>query len=176
MFVRWKGYWEVEFESISFGDEEFELENIGVVIDIGIFLIVMLIDVVELFNKEWVVLCLYFEVCWFKFGGLVLRNFGMDNILLIVVLFFFFLCLFLFLGVRIISLLVMIIFLMLVVFVFFFLLEWIFLFLLVFFGLLVMWVNMLYVYILKLILFNRCFCVSIILYMILVRMLWVLLS
>lgn len=50
--VRRKGYWEVELESISFGDEELELENTGAAIDTGTSLIVMPTDVAELLNKE----------------------------------------------------------------------------------------------------------------------------
>ncbi len=50
--VRRKGYWEVELESISFGEEELELENTGAAIDTGTSLIVMPSDVAELLNKE----------------------------------------------------------------------------------------------------------------------------
>jgi saccharopepsin len=50
--VRRKGYWEVELESISFGDEELELENTGAAIDTGTSLIVMPTDVAEMLNKE----------------------------------------------------------------------------------------------------------------------------
>lgn len=35
--VRRKAYWEVELESVSFGDEELELENTGAAIDTGQF-------------------------------------------------------------------------------------------------------------------------------------------
>ena len=50
--VRRKGYWEVELESIGFGEEELELENTGAAIDTGTSLIVMPTDVAELLNKE----------------------------------------------------------------------------------------------------------------------------
>ncbi|KAK8861397.1 hypothetical protein IAR55_002216 [Kwoniella newhampshirensis] len=50
--VRRKGYWEVELESITFGDEELELENTGAAIDTGTSLIVMPSDVAEMLNKE----------------------------------------------------------------------------------------------------------------------------
>ncbi|KIR53730.1 saccharopepsin [Cryptococcus gattii Ru294] len=50
--VRRKGYWEVELESISFGDDELELENTGAAIDTGTSLIVMPTDVAEMLNKE----------------------------------------------------------------------------------------------------------------------------
>ncbi|WVQ79046.1 hypothetical protein IAT38_001139 [Cryptococcus sp. DSM 104549] len=50
--VRRKGYWEVELESIKFGDEELELENTGAAIDTGTSLIVMPTDVAEMLNKE----------------------------------------------------------------------------------------------------------------------------
>jgi saccharopepsin len=33
--VRRKAYWEVELESVSFGDDELELENTGAAIDTG---------------------------------------------------------------------------------------------------------------------------------------------
>ncbi|KAK4687075.1 saccharopepsin, partial [Tremellales sp. Uapishka_1] len=50
--VRRKGYWEVELESITFGEEELELENTGAAIDTGTSLIVMPTDVAEMLNKE----------------------------------------------------------------------------------------------------------------------------
>ncbi|WWD16697.1 hypothetical protein CI109_101127 [Kwoniella shandongensis] len=50
--VRRKGYWEVELESITFGEEELELENTGAAIDTGTSLIVMPSDVAEMLNKE----------------------------------------------------------------------------------------------------------------------------
>jgi len=50
--VRRKGYWEVELESISFGEEQLELENTGAAIDTGTSLIVMPSDVAEILNKE----------------------------------------------------------------------------------------------------------------------------
>jgi len=50
--VRRKGYWEVELESISFGEEELELENTGAAIDTGTSLIVMPTDVAEMLNIE----------------------------------------------------------------------------------------------------------------------------
>jgi saccharopepsin len=50
--VRRKGYWEVELEAITFGDEKLELENTGAAIDTGTSLIVTPTDVAEMLNKE----------------------------------------------------------------------------------------------------------------------------
>ena len=50
--IRRKGYWEVELESISFGEDELELENTGAAIDTGTSLIVMPSDVAEMLNKQ----------------------------------------------------------------------------------------------------------------------------
>lgn len=50
--VRRKGYWEIELESVGFGDEELDLENTGAAIDTGTSLIVMPTDVAEMLNKE----------------------------------------------------------------------------------------------------------------------------
>ena len=50
--VRRKGYWEIELEKITFGEEELELENTGAAMDTGTSLIVMPTDIAELLNKE----------------------------------------------------------------------------------------------------------------------------
>ncbi|KAL7419867.1 aspartic proteinase precursor [Cryptotrichosporon argae] len=50
--VRRKGYWEVELEAITFGEETLELEGTGAAIDTGTSLIVMPTDVAEMLNKE----------------------------------------------------------------------------------------------------------------------------
>jgi saccharopepsin len=50
--IRRKGYWEVELEKVSFGEEELELEGTGAAIDTGTSLIVMPTDVAEMLNKE----------------------------------------------------------------------------------------------------------------------------
>jgi len=50
--VRRKGYWEVELDSIKFGDEELELENTGAAIDTGTSLIAMPTDISELINRD----------------------------------------------------------------------------------------------------------------------------
>jgi saccharopepsin len=39
--VRRKGYWEVELESVTFGDETLELDNTGAAIDTGTSLIAL---------------------------------------------------------------------------------------------------------------------------------------
>ena len=52
--LRRKGYWEVELESIAFGDEELELENTGAAIDTGTSLIVMPTTIAEMLNSEYV--------------------------------------------------------------------------------------------------------------------------
>lgn len=48
--IRRKGYWEVELEKISMGDEELELSNTGAAIDTGTSLIVMPSDIAEMLN------------------------------------------------------------------------------------------------------------------------------
>ncbi|KAI1654344.1 Asp-domain-containing protein [Daldinia decipiens] len=50
--LRRKAYWEVDFDSISFGDETAELENTGVILDTGTSLIALPSDLAELLNKE----------------------------------------------------------------------------------------------------------------------------
>ncbi|CED83874.1 aspartic peptidase a1 [Phaffia rhodozyma] len=50
--IRRKGYWEVELESITFGDDKLELDNTGAAIDTGTSLIVMPVDVAEMLNAE----------------------------------------------------------------------------------------------------------------------------
>ncbi|KAI1489251.1 Asp-domain-containing protein [Biscogniauxia mediterranea] len=50
--LRRKAYWEVDFDSISFGDETAELENTGVILDTGTSLIALPTDLAELLNKE----------------------------------------------------------------------------------------------------------------------------
>jgi len=50
--VRRKAYWEVELESMSFGDDELELENTGAAIDTGTSLIVLPTDVAEMLNSQ----------------------------------------------------------------------------------------------------------------------------
>ncbi|KAH9905819.1 Asp-domain-containing protein [Xylariomycetidae sp. FL2044] len=50
--LRRKAYWEVDFDSISFGGETAELENTGVILDTGTSLIALPSDLAELLNKE----------------------------------------------------------------------------------------------------------------------------
>ncbi|KAH7029179.1 aspartic protease [Microdochium trichocladiopsis] len=50
--LRRKAYWEVDFDSISFGKETAELENTGVILDTGTSLIALPTDLAELLNKE----------------------------------------------------------------------------------------------------------------------------
>ena len=50
--VRRKGYWEVELDSIKFGDETLELENTGAAIDTGTSLIAMPTDISEIINRD----------------------------------------------------------------------------------------------------------------------------
>lgn len=50
--VRRKGYWEVELESVKFGDETLELEDTGAAIDTGTSLIALPTDIAEIINKE----------------------------------------------------------------------------------------------------------------------------
>jgi saccharopepsin len=50
--LRRKAYWEVDLESISFGDETAELENTGVILDTGTSLNVLPSGLADLLNKE----------------------------------------------------------------------------------------------------------------------------
>ncbi|KAF8143568.1 aspartic peptidase A1 [Mycena galopus ATCC 62051] len=50
--VRRKGYWEVELETVTFGDEVLEVENTGAAIDTGTSLIVLPTDIVQIFNAK----------------------------------------------------------------------------------------------------------------------------
>lgn len=50
--LRRKAYWEVDIDSIAFGDEEAELENTGAILDTGTSLNVLPSDLAELLNKE----------------------------------------------------------------------------------------------------------------------------
>ncbi|KAI0475487.1 vacuolar protease A [Xylariaceae sp. FL0804] len=50
--LRREAYWEVDFDSISFGDETAELDNTGVILDTGTSLIALPSDLAELLNKE----------------------------------------------------------------------------------------------------------------------------
>ncbi|KIM90839.1 hypothetical protein PILCRDRAFT_811328 [Piloderma croceum F 1598] len=50
--VRRKAYWEVELESVSFGDDTLELENTGAAIDTGTSLIVLPTDIAEMLNSQ----------------------------------------------------------------------------------------------------------------------------
>ena len=50
--LRRKAYWEVELESVAFGDDELELENTGAAIDTGTSLIVMPTTIAEMINSE----------------------------------------------------------------------------------------------------------------------------
>lgn len=50
--LRRKAYWEVDFNSIAFGDEVAELDNTGVILDTGTSLIALPTDLAELLNKE----------------------------------------------------------------------------------------------------------------------------
>ncbi|RYP27034.1 hypothetical protein DL768_011371 [Monosporascus sp. mg162] len=50
--LRRKAYWEVDFDSISFGNETAELDNTGVILDTGTSLIALPTDLAELLNKE----------------------------------------------------------------------------------------------------------------------------
>ncbi|KAH6652032.1 putative vacuolar protease A [Truncatella angustata] len=50
--LRRKAYWEVDLDSITFGDETAELENTGVILDTGTSLIALPTDLAELLNKE----------------------------------------------------------------------------------------------------------------------------
>jgi len=50
--LRRKAYWEVDLESIAFGDEVAEMENTGVILDTGTSLNALPTDLAELLNKE----------------------------------------------------------------------------------------------------------------------------
>jgi saccharopepsin len=50
--LRRKAYWEVDLDSITFGDATAELENTGVILDTGTSLIALPTDLAELLNKE----------------------------------------------------------------------------------------------------------------------------
>jgi len=50
--LRRKAYWEVDFRSISFGDDTAELDNTGVILDTGTSLIALPSTLAELINKE----------------------------------------------------------------------------------------------------------------------------
>ncbi|KAI1430889.1 aspartic peptidase domain-containing protein [Xylaria sp. CBS 124048] len=50
--LRRKAYWEVDFNSITFGDSTADLENTGVILDTGTSLIALPSDLAELLNKE----------------------------------------------------------------------------------------------------------------------------
>ncbi len=50
--VRRKGYWEIQLDSVSFGDEDMELENTGAAIDTGTSLIALPTDISDILNKE----------------------------------------------------------------------------------------------------------------------------
>ncbi|KAI0554745.1 aspartic peptidase domain-containing protein [Xylaria curta] len=50
--LRRKAYWEVDLDSISFGNEAAELDNTGVILDTGTSLIALPTDLAELLNKE----------------------------------------------------------------------------------------------------------------------------
>ena len=50
--VRRKAYWEVELETVAFGDDELELENTGAAIDTGTSLIALPTDIAEMLNAQ----------------------------------------------------------------------------------------------------------------------------
>ncbi|KAL6815828.1 vacuolar protease A [Trichoderma sp. SZMC 28013] len=50
--LRRKAYWEVDLDSISFGDQEAELENTGAILDTGTSLNVLPSDLAELLNAQ----------------------------------------------------------------------------------------------------------------------------
>jgi saccharopepsin len=50
--LRRKAYWEVDLDSISFGDAKAELDNTGVILDTGTSLIALPSTLAELLNKE----------------------------------------------------------------------------------------------------------------------------
>ncbi|KAI9506027.1 aspartic proteinase precursor [Coemansia spiralis] len=50
--VRRKGYWEVDLEKVSFGDDEIKLDNTGAAIDTGSSLLVVPTTLAELINKK----------------------------------------------------------------------------------------------------------------------------
>lgn len=77
-----KVYWEVDFDFIVYGDEVVEFENIGVILDIGIFFNVIFSFFVEFFNFEmgvkkgyngqYIIECekcnIFFDIIFFLFG------------------------------------------------------------------------------------------------------------
>ncbi|KAF8508679.1 aspartic peptidase A1 [Hysterangium stoloniferum] len=92
--VRRKAYWEVELESVKFGDEVLELENTGAAIDTGTSLIALPTDVAGIINAQigaeqnW--LGIYTVPCEsiprlpdlsFKFGGKYFKLKASDYIL-----------------------------------------------------------------------------------------------
>jgi len=50
--VRRKAYWEVDFESITFGDATAKLDNMGAILDTGTSLIALPTTLADLLNKE----------------------------------------------------------------------------------------------------------------------------
>lgn len=50
--IRRKGYWELELDKITFGEQELELEGTGAAIDTGPSLIVMPSEIAEILNNE----------------------------------------------------------------------------------------------------------------------------
>lgn len=50
--LRRKAYWEVDFDSISFGDQTAEFENTGVILDTGTSLIALPSDIAEMLNAQ----------------------------------------------------------------------------------------------------------------------------
>lgn len=50
--IRRKGYWELELDKITFGEQELELEGTGAAIDTGTSLIVMPSEIAEILNNE----------------------------------------------------------------------------------------------------------------------------
>jgi saccharopepsin len=50
--VRRKAYWEVEFDSITFGDESADLTNTGAIVDTGTSLIALPTTLAELLNEQ----------------------------------------------------------------------------------------------------------------------------
>jgi saccharopepsin len=50
--LRRKAYWEVDLDSIAFGDDEAELENVGAILDTGTSLNVLPTTLAEMINKE----------------------------------------------------------------------------------------------------------------------------
>ncbi|GAB0139273.1 saccharopepsin [Epichloe bromicola] len=50
--LRRKGYWEVDFDSFTFGSESVPLEDTGIILDTGTSLITLPSDIAELLNSE----------------------------------------------------------------------------------------------------------------------------